>query len=136
MSPLQIQLVRACWARAMREPGQLVTAITSCVTDELAGDEADSGRLEAITWMVETVDHLIPALDHPTTLSVNSTSLIRRRMPVTLGELAADRTLLMCGLDRQLGGLTSDERHAWMLATDLFGELVADVLIDPFAEPA
>jgi hypothetical protein len=131
MNPTEIALVRSSWSAARTSNG----TFTSLVADALTGHEpalSEHERERRLLWMIRAIDALMPFLDRPTLFLSSSRELIQTRMPVTLAELAVDRDSLMLGLQRFAGGFDEPTEHAWRSATDLFGEIIGDLVHQPF----
>jgi hypothetical protein len=130
MSPAEIQLVRESWAVARANGEALIAEVDGALARRGGHDEAE--RLRRRAWMVTAIDALMPFLDRPTSFVEGSRDLIRDRMPVTLTELGADRDDLLTGVQRVTGGLDEATQRAWTSATDLFGEIIGDLILKPF----
>jgi hypothetical protein len=131
MNPTEIALVRSSWMAARTSNG----AFTSLVEAALTGHEPALGEHERerrLMWMISAIDALMPFLDRPTSFVSSSRELIQTRMPVTLAELAVDRDSLVLGLQQFAGEFDQPTEHAWRSATDLFGEIIGDLVLQPF----
>jgi hypothetical protein len=129
VSPEQIDAVARTWEDAGRNPDRLHAAIVDRLPRH-PGDESAPG--DRARWIVDAVSRLSGALDHPTALGPAAATVIARRAPVTLAELAVDRDAVLGALRTVAGGLGPPEEEAWDAAFRLFAEVVADLCLDPF----
>lgn len=130
----EIAAVRRTWSVAMDDPDTLRAVTVSEL--KLRSIRATTQIERDAAWMVAAIDVLVPLLHRPAAFSTGAKATIGPRLPASLRELAADRDALVDALDRVVGGLSAHERGAWVCATDLFGELVGEHLLDPFRATA
>lgn len=126
MSPDDIAHVHRTWWSALTELDLLLRAVAA----RLPG--TPSFRVRRAYWVVRSVSHLAPLLDHPTTFEPVAADLIASRFPVTLDELGCERDALLGALNERCGGLSDAELRAWEAAIGLFAEIVCAVGQDPF----
>lgn len=121
----------------MRDTWSLATPRAAALRARMcAALGADDRAMWRTDWLLGAVAHLVLVLDRPAALVTEGRAEITRRLPVTLAELAEDRDALLAALDQLVGPLQPGQRRAWMLATDLFAEIVGDLVIDHFAVEA
>jgi hypothetical protein len=128
MTPVQIDEVVCSWRSACEQRDVLRRAITAHLPRDSmpVEDRAD--------WILRTVDRLLPVLATPHDLATTAVEMAALRHAVTSSELRSDKQALMSGLETVIGPLPEECRLAWHRACGLFGDVIAELIFNPFRD--
>jgi hypothetical protein len=128
MTPLQIDEVVRSWRSACEQRDELRRGITAHLPQ---GSMPVDARAD---WILQTVDRLLPVLATPHEVATTATAMAALRHAVTSSELRSDKQALMAGLEAVLGPLSEECTLAWHRACGLFGDVIAELIFNPFRE--
>lgn len=126
MTPDELDAVAVTWqvlARRRRE-----------VLDVIADHLPDSSRWparERASWIVEAVDRWSSCLARPSCLDEVAASMVGRRPLRDSAALRTEGRALLVGLELS-APLAPDARTGWRRAWQLFAEVLAPLMLEPF----